>query len=116
MSSVPGEFERRITDIKAKLSQIKNSINSEANPVIVFEQRAQPLVKLPSPVKRPSVFTYHDPYKNDPRDIQASARREDFNSASFIERNFSQDQSERRTDSIIKVEPPQDEVRPYHEA
>jgi len=26
---IPGEFEKRITDIKAKLNQIKNSINTE---------------------------------------------------------------------------------------
>lgn len=29
ISSVPGEFEKRITDIKTKLNQIKSSINNE---------------------------------------------------------------------------------------
>ena len=28
-NNIPGEFEKRISDIKAKLNQIKNSINSE---------------------------------------------------------------------------------------
>lgn len=29
ISSAPGEFEKRITDIKTKLNQIKSSINNE---------------------------------------------------------------------------------------
>ena len=29
LGGMPGEFEKRITDIKAKLNQIKNSINTE---------------------------------------------------------------------------------------
>jgi hypothetical protein len=61
---VPGEFEKRITDIKAKLSLIKNSISTEQTPIIKYEPRQLP-IKLPSPVKRPQVFNYHDPYKNE---------------------------------------------------
>ena len=73
------------------------------------------MLKLPSPVKRPSVFAYNDSYKNESREItQASGSRQDFNS--FIERNFSHEQSERRIDSVIKVEPSHsEEARPYHE-
>lgn len=56
--SVPGEFEKRISDIKARLTEIKNSINTT-------EVETKPLdhhLRLPSPVKRPSIFPYfHQP-------------------------------------------------------
>ncbi|TNV74335.1 hypothetical protein FGO68_gene17562 [Halteria grandinella] len=52
-----GEFEKRISDIKARLTEIKNSINTSE--VAVVEQRQMEHLRVPSPVKRPSIFPYY---------------------------------------------------------
>lgn len=66
----PGEFEKRITDIKAKLNQIKNSINTEIDKqpsLQILQSYDQPAKfdyykqMIPSPAKRPIVFKYDLP-------------------------------------------------------